>query len=144
MSEQNKAVLRRAIEEIWNQGNYAAMDEIVASDFHVHGSTPQADTHGREPAAQFFMMLRQAFPDLQFTVEDMVAEGDLVVTRWVARGTHKGEFQGIPPTGKQVTFHGIDVDRIADGKVAECWPGIDQLSLLQQLGAIPLASAAAD
>jgi steroid delta-isomerase-like uncharacterized protein len=141
MSEMNKALVRRAVEDVWNQADYAALDELVASDFLIHGATPDAEIHGREGAAQFFVMLRAAFPDLHFTIDDQIAERDRVVTRWTARGTHKGEFQGIPPTGKQVEFSGNDIDRIAGGKVVECWPGVDELGLLRQLGALPAAEA---
>ena len=142
MSEQNKTLVTRAVEEVWNRANYDALEEFVASDFLIHGATPQEEIHGREGAAQFFMMLRGAFPDLHFTIDDMVAEGDRVVTRWTATGTHKGDFQGIPPTGKRVTFSGTDIDRIAHGKAVECWPSIDELSLLKQLDAIPAPARA--
>jgi steroid delta-isomerase-like uncharacterized protein len=81
--------------------------------------------------------LRQAFPDLQIKIEDQIAERDKVVTRWTARGTHQGEFAGIPPTGKQVVMTGIDIDRIANGKLVECWTKSDDLSMLQQIDAIP-------
>lgn len=137
MSHQNRMQVRRAIEEIWNRGNYAVLDEFVARDLVVHASTPGAEIHGAEGAMQFYVALRAAFPDLHFTIEDQIAEGDRVVTRWSATGTHDGEFQGIPPTGKQVTLTGIDIDRLANGKVVECWPQVDELGLLQQLGVIP-------
>jgi steroid delta-isomerase-like uncharacterized protein len=81
--------------------------------------------------------LRDAFPDVHITIEDQVAEGDRVVTRWTARGTHTGAFQGIPPTGKRGSMTGIDINRFADGKVVECWTNADDLGLLQQLGVIP-------
>jgi predicted ester cyclase len=82
-------------------------------------------------------MLREAFPDLHFTVEDQIAAGDRVVTRWAGTGTHEGEFQGIPPTGRKVRISGIDIDRFASGKVVECWPEVNELGLLQQLGVLP-------
>ena len=135
MSEQNKALVRRAVDEIWNRGNFAVLDELVASDFVVH--MPPDDIHGPEGVQQFFTMLRNAFPDIHFTVEDQVAEGDKVVTRWTARGTHTGEFQGIPPTGKQSRLEGIDLDRIANSKAVECWSNMNELDLLQQLGVLP-------
>jgi steroid delta-isomerase-like uncharacterized protein len=137
MSEQNKAMVRRAIDEVWNRGNYAAVDDLVASDIVIHASTPAGEIHGPDGIRQFYSALRKAFPDLHFTIEDQIAEGDRVVTRWVAHGTHTGEFQGIPPTGKRGTFMGIDIDRIVNGKVVECWPTADELGLLQQLGVIP-------
>lgn len=137
MSEQNKTLVCRAVEEVWNQGNYAVVDELVASDLVVHASTPAGEIHGPEGVKQFYASLREAFPDIHFTIEDQIAEGDRVVTRWTARATHTGEFQGIPPTGKQGRLTGIDIDRIANGKVVECWPNADELGLLQQLGVIP-------
>lgn len=139
MSEQNKGLVRRAVEEVWNLGNYAVVDELVASDIVIHASTPDAEVHGPEGVKQFYTALRKAFPDIHFAIEDQIAEGDRVVTRWTARGTHRGEFNGIPPTGKRGAITGIDIDRIAGGKVVECWPQVDELSLLQQLGVIPAA-----
>ncbi len=137
MSQQNAMLVRRAIEEIWNRGNYAALNDIVAADIVVHAATPGEEIHGPEGIKRFYGMLRTAFPDLRFTVEDQIAEGDRVVTRWTATGTHDGEFQGIPPTGKQVRLTGIDIDRLADGKVVECWPEVNEVGLLRQLGALP-------
>jgi steroid delta-isomerase-like uncharacterized protein len=139
MSEQNKIIVCRAIEEVWNRGNYEIVDDLTASDIVVHSSTPGEEIHGPERVKQFYATLRASFPDLHFTIEDQVAEGDRVVTRWTARATHTSEYQGIPPTGKQYMMTGIDIDRIANGKIVECWSIEDQLSLLQQLGVVPLA-----
>lgn len=136
MSEQNKHLVRRSVEEVWNEGNYAVVDELVASDFVIHASTPDEEVHGPEGAKEYFRMLRQAFPDIHFTIEDQIAEGDRVVTRWTARATHAGAFKGIPPTGVQGTITGIDIDRIANDKVVECWTNLDELGLMQQLGVI--------
>ncbi|MGH2543748.1 MAG: ester cyclase [Ardenticatenaceae bacterium] len=135
MSEQNKALLRRAIEEVYNQGNLAAIDELVASDFVIY--MPSQEIRGREGAKQYVATLRAGFPDIHFTIEDQIAEGDRVVTRWTAHGTHTGNFQGIPPSGKQVRVTGTDVDRIADGKAVECWTNVDELGMMQQLGVVP-------
>lgn len=137
MSEQNKTLVRRGVEEIWNQGHFAVADEVVASDFVAHATSMNGKIMGREAITQYFAALRSAFPDLEFTIEDHIAEGSRVVTRWTARGTHRGDFQGIPATGKQVCLSGIDIDRIADGQIAECWMSLDGLGLLQQLGVIP-------
>jgi steroid delta-isomerase-like uncharacterized protein len=137
MSEENKKLERRAIEEVWNQGNYAVVDEIVASDYLGHSSNPATETHGREGVKQFYMALHSAFPDIHFAIEDQVAEGDKVVTRWTARATHNGEYQGIPPTGNRGELTGITIERIAGGKIVECWSNYDELGLLQQLGVIP-------
>ncbi|MGH2534691.1 MAG: ester cyclase [Thermomicrobiales bacterium] len=133
--EQNKMLVRRGIEEIYNRGNLAVVDEVAASDFVIH--LPSEEIHGPEGAKQYVAALRGAFPDLHITIEDQIADGDKVVTRWTARATHTGAFQGIPPTGKRGSMTGIDIDRIADGKIVECWVNSDDLGLLQQLGVIP-------
>lgn len=135
MSEQNKAFVRRLIEEVIGRGNFDLVDELVAADYVGH--TPFPEINSREGHKQFFIALRRAFPDLEVTVNDQLAEGDKVVTRWTARGTHKGEFMGIPPTGKSAVMTGIDIDRIANGKLAECWTNSDDMGLMQQLGVIP-------
>lgn len=136
MSEQNKMLMRRAIEEVWNGGNHDLLEEMVARDFVIHA--PQAEIHGPEGTRQYLTMLREAFPDIHFTIEDQFADGDKVLTRWTAHGTHRGEFQGIPPTNKRVTLTGTDIDRFTDGKVVECWTSTDDLGLLQQLNAVPI------
>lgn len=141
MSEQNKDLVRRGIENVWNGTNVDVIDEIVASDFVAHAASPDKEIHGREGIRQQFAGLRAAFPDLHFTIEDLIAEGDRVVTRWAAHGTHEGEFQGFPPTGKRVKLTGIDIDRVAGGKVVECWMAMDELGLLLQLGVIPRQTA---
>ncbi len=135
MSEQNKAIARKYFEDILSQGNLALVDEIFADDYVGH--TPFDDIHGSEGAKQFCAMLLEAFPDSQLPVEDQIAEGDKVVTRWTCRATHTGEFQGMPPTGKYTTMTGTTIFRIANGKLVEGWTNADMLGLLQQLGAVP-------
>jgi steroid delta-isomerase-like uncharacterized protein len=137
MSQSNKALARRAFEEVYNRGDLAVVDELVAKDFVNHGSALFGDVHGPEGVKQVVAMVRAAFPDIRITVDDQIAEGDKVVTRWTARATHTGEFQGIAPTGKQGQVTGIDVDRFAGGRVVECWSSMDELGLLQQLGVVP-------
>jgi len=134
MSEQNKARIRRVIEEAYSRGDLGVVDEVAASNLVIHASSQ--DIRGREGAKQFVMMFRTAFPDLRFTIEDQIAEGDMVVTRWTARGTHRGDFQGVPATGREIRLTGTDIDRMADGKVVECWAHVDELGLMQQLGVI--------
>jgi steroid delta-isomerase-like uncharacterized protein len=135
MSEQNKAHIRRVIEEVYNRGDLRVVDEVAASDLVIHA--PSQEIRGREGAKQYVAALRAGFPDLRFTVEDQVAEGDMVVTRWTARGTHGGEFQGVPATGREIRLAGTDIDRIAGGKVVECWAQVDELGLMRQLGVLP-------
>jgi steroid delta-isomerase-like uncharacterized protein len=128
---------RLLIEEVWNQGNFEVVDEVVASDYIGHSSEPAFETYGPAGYKQYYASLREAFPDLTVTVEDQIAEGDKVVTRWTARGTHQGIFQGIAPTGKQGTITGITIDRVANGKVVECWTNADDLGLMRLLGVVP-------
>ena len=134
-TEENKANSRRLIEGI-NQGDLAVIDELCAPN-HV-GHNPPITTHGPEEYKQSFSMLLTAFPDPHFTIEDQLAEGDKVVTRYRWSGTHKGEFMGIPPTGKQVTVTGISISHWVDGKSDEVWTNLDSLGLFQQLGLIPV------
>jgi steroid delta-isomerase-like uncharacterized protein len=140
MSEQNKALARSFFEEIENQGNFSVADQIFARDFVNHA--PFGEMHGIEAAKQFASMLRTAFPDLHTTVEDQIAEGDRVATRWNARGTHRGEFQGVPASGRQMQITGITICRIAGGKIVEQWGNPDLFTLMQQLGAVPTSGQA--
>jgi steroid delta-isomerase-like uncharacterized protein len=138
-TEDNKALARRFHEEIFSQGNITLIDEICDANWTYHDPGDPQGTWPRGPqgARQLINLYRTAFPDLQFTYEDQVAEGDKVVSRWTVRGTHKGELMGIPPTGKQTTVTGITIMRIADGKIAEDWANFDALGMLQQFGVIP-------
>lgn len=136
MSEENKAIARRIYEEFWNEGNVATLVEVYAEDGVNHGLPPGMPP-GIEGTKAYLGMFRSAFPDTQMTIEDQIAEGDTVVTRWTATGTHTGELMGIPATGKQVTVTGIDVNRFAGGQIVEAWGQFDQMGLMQQLGVIP-------
>lgn len=137
MSHENKLLMRRAVAELWNQRKFDVLDTMLAADFILH--SPSQDIHGRDGVKQLFTTLHEACPDLHFTIEDLVADGDRVVTRWTASGTQTGEFQGIPATHTRVRMSGTDIDRIANGRVIECWTVSDDLGLLQQLGAFPSA-----
>ena len=138
-TEDNKAVVRRWVNEVLNTrdvSNQSAAYQLVAADFvgHFPGQPP---IEGLEAYGQFGSVYFSAFPDLQITPEDLVAEGDKVTMRYGWRGTQKGELMGIPPTGKRVVTSGISILRIANGKIAEQWDNFDNLGMLQQLGAIP-------
>jgi steroid delta-isomerase-like uncharacterized protein len=133
---ENKTIARRFNEDVWGRGDEAALEELLAPDFVDHDALP-GQPPGREGHRQILAAFRSAFPDLHVTTEDIVAEGDKVVTRWTARGTHQGELMGIAPTGKEVTIKGIDVLRIAGGKMVERWAEYNDLELMQQLGAVP-------
>lgn len=137
MTEANKAVSRRLVEEVFNDGRLEVVDEIVTPDFIGHDPASPEPIIGPEGAKRNAEGYRAAFSDMKLTLEDEIADGDRVVTRWTARGTHDGELFGIPATGKQATVTGMTIDRIVDGRIAESWNNWDTLGLLQQLGAIP-------
>lgn len=132
----NKKIIRRLLEEGLAQGRQTVAEKLLARDFVDHNPLPGLPPD-REGFKQSFAVFRSAFPDFSYTIEDMVAEGDRVVVRFAANGTHRGEMAGIPPTGKQVSVTGMDLFRLAGGKVAEFWLSWDQLGLMQQLGVIP-------
>jgi steroid delta-isomerase-like uncharacterized protein len=135
-TEDNKALMHRFFEEVFNKKNLAAIDEFIASN-QVDHTLPSSLPSTREGTKRAIGMYLTAFPDLHLTVEDMVAEGDKVVTKFTSHGTQKRAFVGIPPTGKQVTVSTIVIVRITDGKIVEQWGLDDQLGMLQQLGLIP-------
>jgi steroid delta-isomerase-like uncharacterized protein len=137
MSEENKASFRRMFEEVMNQGNFSLIDELVAPDMVEHEELPPEIPAGREGIKVFFTMFRGAFPDLNATIDEVIAEGDKVVARSTWSGTHQGEFMGIPATGKRVSFGVIDIMRFADGVVVEHWGQMDSLGMMQQLGVVP-------
>jgi steroid delta-isomerase-like uncharacterized protein len=137
MTEANKAVARRIIEEVYNGGRLEVADELVASDYVGYDAASPEPMRGPDGVKRQAEGYRTAFPDIRLTIEDEIAEGDRVVTRWTATGTHEAELFGIPPTGKQATVSGITISRIADGRIAENWISWDTLGLLQQLGAVP-------
>lgn len=134
-AEKNKALLRRYIEVVWDQQNPAAVDQFLAANYQRYlspTSTPLTRTGQKHLLTGF----RAAFPDIQITVEEVVAEGDRIAFRSTMRGTHQGEFRGIAPTGKRVTVGLLDLIRIENGQFVEQWGGPDLLDLLQQLGAV--------
>ncbi len=136
MSTQNKLILRRFFEELFNQGNLAAADEIVGVDYLNHNAVA-GEAPGREGLKQFVTYARSALRDLNIMLDEQIAEGDKVVTRWTATGIHQGEFAGIPATGKPVVITAINIHRVVDGQIQEGWLNWDALGLLQQLGVAP-------
>jgi len=138
MSEQNKALIRRIFDEVVGQGRLEVADELAAPDYVVHEpSVPGGQMAGREAFKQFVQMYRSALPDIAVAIQDQIAEGDMVTTRFVMTGTHQGELMGIAPTDRHVTVTAIVIDRIQGGQVVETWGNSDTLGLLQQLGALP-------
>src|SRR5215210_5252608 len=138
MSEENKALTRRSW-EIVATGSLDTLDdalqEVYADDIVMH--EPDEDVRGIEGLGQFVSMIRSALPDLHITLEGDIAEGDKVVSRWGAQGTHQGELMGIAPTGNEVAITGITIHRIEEGKIVEEWENWDALGLMQQIGAVP-------
>src|SRR4028118_102127 len=135
-AEDNKALVRRFVDEVQSAGNIDLIDEICSPEFVNHSAPPgiPADCEGIKIVTAMF---RRAFPDSYFTVEAMMAEGDKVATRKTFHGTHEGEFMGVPPSGRTVAMGLIDIVRISEGRVVEHWSMGDSLGLRQQLGVIP-------
>lgn len=142
MSAETKAIARRFLEEAFNGGNFGVVDELVAPEFVSHDAAMPEPMIGIEAAKASIAGYREAFPDLRLTIEQQVAEGEFVTTRWSARGTHEGDLMGIAPTGKQSTVTGITIDRITDGRFVESWTNWDTLGMLQQLGVVPALATA--
>jgi steroid delta-isomerase-like uncharacterized protein len=136
MSVENKALVRRWFEEVWNQGRAASIDEMLTSDAVVHGLGPSL--RGPSEFKPFQAMYRGAFPDIDIQVDDMLAEGDLVAARWSGMGTHRGDGLGFMATSKRAQFKGLTIVRVRDGKIVEGWNSFDQLGMLQQLGVVTL------
>jgi steroid delta-isomerase-like uncharacterized protein len=137
MSEQNKAIVRRLFEELWNKGNLSVAEELYAPNYTHHDPSTPDFGRGPESERKRATLYRTAFPDLQLTIEDIIAEGETVMARWSCRGTHKGDLSGIAPTGKQFTISGVTIARLTNGKLAEGYVNWDALGLMQQLGVAP-------
>ena len=139
-AEENKALVRRFVKEFWSEGNTTAADKLMTLDATIH--LPTGEVVNPDGLKGFAAMFRGAFPDWHSTLEELVAEGDRVAERWTGRGTHRGELQGVPPTGKRVEAPGSVFYRIVGGKIVEFRGQLDMMSLLQQLGAMPSAQQA--
>ena len=139
MSEENKTKVRRLLEEGFGQGKVDVVDEVLHSDFVCYDPNSEAgEIRGADTIKGEIEYFRTAAPDLTYTVEDQVAEGDKVVSRYRVSGTHQGEFFGVPGTGNRVEFTGIQIDRFDEsGKIVEEWPEYDLLGAMRQIGAIP-------
>src|SRR5215210_1779957 len=137
MSEENKAQARRLFEEGFGQGNTDVVDEVLDPNFVCFDPNSESgEVRGADTIKGEIEYFRNALPDLTYTVEEQIAEGDKVVTRYTVSGTHQGEFFGIAPTGEQVRMTGIAIDRFEDGKMREEWPEYDLLGVMRQLGAV--------
>ena len=132
--EQHKATVRRFYDEVWNNGNLDIAEEIFAVDYVRHDLRPGVAPPGPEGQKAVARLFRSAFPDVLLTVNLMIAEEHTVVARWTIEGTHSGTWAGIPPTGRRVSFTGVNIFRFSEGKVVEIWNHRDDLGLMQQLG----------
>jgi steroid delta-isomerase-like uncharacterized protein len=138
MSEENKALIKRWFEEVWNQGHAEAIDEMFAADGLAHGLADDAGNPLRGPKAfkSFYSAFRGAFPDIFVTVEDVIAEGDMLAARCLVRGRHEGDTLGFAATHAPMEITGITIVRIRDGKIVEAWNNFDFMKLYRQIGAI--------
>ena len=134
-AEENKVLVERFVEEFWNEGSTATADELMAVDAEIH--MPTGEVLNPDELKIFVGTWRESFPDWHSTFEELIAEGDKVAERWTGRSIHRGELQGVPPTGKRVETPGSVFYRIVDGKIVELWGQLDMMSLMQQLGAVP-------
>jgi steroid delta-isomerase-like uncharacterized protein len=136
MSEQYKDAVQNLIEKGFNQKDPSAFEAYFSPNLNDH-ALPPGIPEGFEGRKMFYSAMLAAFPDMQLRIEDMFAEGDRLVTRWSARGTHNGNMMGIPPTGKQISIGGIAIDRFENGQSVEHWEVFDQMAMMQQLGLVP-------
>jgi steroid delta-isomerase-like uncharacterized protein len=143
MSEENKALVRRWFEEVWNKGRAEAIDEMFAEEGTAHGLADDTGAPLRGPAnfKTFHSKFREAFPDIEVTVEDVITEGDRVAARCSVRASHQSDSLGFAATGRGVEFTGMTFARVADGKIVEAWNNFDFMAMFQQLGALRLDAA---
>jgi predicted ester cyclase len=136
--DQNKILARRAIDEVWSQGKLMVVPELYSPDFisHQHSHPNVRDVRGVPAMVAFVREFREAFPDFHDTIDDQIAEGDKVVTRFTSTGTHRGVLMDLQPTNKRGTWMGIVIDRVEEGKIVEEWVSWDLFGMMQQLGAI--------
>lgn len=136
--DRNKNLVYRMFEELWNQGNLAIVEEIFSRNYVGHDPTdpnPETrETHGHQDIRNFVRMMRSAAPDIHFTVEDLIADGDKVIARWTAKGTQRGDLPGVPATGRSAIVSGVTIYRITDDRISEGWQNWDAMGMLQQLG----------
>ena len=137
MSEENKRLYRKFVDEVVNKKNLAMIDEMIGPDYVEHDEMPPGTPPGAEGLKQMMGMFLSGFPDLQTTTEDVIAEGDRVMGRHTTTGTHNSDFMGIPATGKRISIGEIHIVRIVNGKAVEHWGQVDMMGMMQQLGVIP-------
>jgi steroid delta-isomerase-like uncharacterized protein len=133
LEEQNKEIVKREM-ELWGKGDFEAFKELFAPEYVYHSPSAAPKPKSLEEAIEGAKIIHNAFPDSSLTIEELFAAGDRVVIRWIYKGTHEGEFMGIPPTGNKLEFGGIAITRIENGKIVEEWEDYDALGMMQQLG----------
>lgn len=138
--DHQKALVRRVYTDLWSKGNLTVADELIAADYVNHQDFPgtAGGTRGLEALKRLVQTVHAAFSDFSTTIEDQVAEGDKVVTRWVTRGIHTGEWAGVAPTGRRIATTGISIDRVVGGKLVETWTNSDVWGVMEQLGVVSL------
>ena len=132
------AVYRRLVDDVWNRGDPAAVDELFAPDFVGHDPGPPNLIDGPAGMKRFVAQMKAAFPDWRVTTDDLMADGDKLISRWTVRATHRGAFAGVDPTGRRIEVRGISIHRVVDGRSVENWHGVDKLGMLRQIGAVCL------
>lgn len=143
MIEENKRIVRAFAEDVVHRGNLDRIPEFFSPAYVAHDPSNPGRIGGLEGARRFISMLHAGMSTIEYTVEDMIAEGDKVVYRWMLKGTHTGVFMGVPPTGNRISMSGIDIIRLSEGKIVESWVNADAFGLLQQLGVLPPPSLVA-
>ena len=141
-TEENKAIVRRLTEEFYNQGNVESAEHFFA-DTYAHHDPASPHVRDRDGLKQVLRAFLAGCPDLHITIDQLLAEGDMVTKRWTYHATHTGDLSGLPPTGNPITMSGLELFRLDGGKIVECWLAYDNLSLMQQLGVIPAAEQSA-
>jgi steroid delta-isomerase-like uncharacterized protein len=137
MPLENKAIVRRLYEAVWNERKLEVVDELISASHALHDPMASGSQIGPESYKQRVVELTTSFPDLRFTIEDMITEKGKVVVSWIISGTHEGEFMGIPPTGKKISVEGITIHHITNGKILDSYASWDALGLMRQLGVGP-------
>jgi steroid delta-isomerase-like uncharacterized protein len=136
-AEENKVIARRWAEEVWSKGHFGLIEELVAPEYVAHDPANPEEVRSPEGLRRYIEAFRSAFPNMQLSVEDQVAEGEKVLTRWTARGTHRGDFFDIAPSGKRLEMVGMSMDHFSGGRFVESWENYDALGMMQQIGAVP-------
>jgi steroid delta-isomerase-like uncharacterized protein len=136
MSDENKNIVRRWFEEVWNEGRIETIDELMAADCVAYGMG--ADIHGPAEFKPFHAAYKEGLPDIRIVLDDLIAEGDKVAFSWTAQATHRGHLMGVAPTGRSSRFFGMGIARVSNGQIVEAWNVFDQLGMFQQLGIVQM------